>query len=461
MNGLYAAHHLDPLTNDVLVLEGPKDVAIALSHGFNAVGILSSSSKPSQEDIDLLSQYKRIYLIGDQDIQGKAAMDALQKRLPEEKVIRVWLHGFKDVGELYAEDPQSFKHRLNLKLRMARASRKYFDLDDLLTDAEITQKMEDTTPEIVERLIPANAITMFFGEEKSGKSLLVYYILKCIANGTKVFGVLSVIQRPVLYLDRENSVNDIAGMVEHFLRIGKEPVHCRNRVTGCPEVDDAALIQFCEKHKPVLVLDSLTRFLKTANPFHPKEMADLFDKMLDLCAAGATVSIIHHSTRADFEKYANSHQIGASVSRAFCVISEDRPQLHRVRLEAKLFRGAEPQNFYLIGFPVIDTQGMFGLVNPGEFETDADKVVAWVAKYHPNGCLRQAIKDKMRGLSAARKMAAVTAAIKERKLHRNKSGILTVLGGSRGSEPPDQNSERFPNPEPVGNLFPNSKVIVS
>jgi hypothetical protein len=264
---------------------------------------------------------------------------------------------------------------------------------------------------------------MFFAEEKSGKSLLLYYILKCIANGTKVFGVLPTVKRPVLYLDRENSRNDIAGMVEHFMRIGPEPVRVRTRATGCPDVDNPWLIQFCEKNKPVLVFDSLTKFLKTegnakgADPFHPKDMSELFDKLLDLTAAGATVVIIHHSTKADFEQYANSHQIGANVSRAFCVISKDRPSLNRVRLEAKLFRGAEPRSFDLIGFPVISAQGMFALADPSSFQTDADRVAEWVRKTHPEGCNRETVKKEMLGMRAKAKVAAVREAIKTKKLY--------------------------------------------
>jgi len=51
-------------------------------------------------------------------------------------------------------------------------------------------------------------------------------------------------------------------------------------------------------------------------------MSIFFDKLLNLCTVGATIILIHHSTRADVERYANSHQIGANVARAFAVVSE-------------------------------------------------------------------------------------------------------------------------------------------
>lgn len=109
--GLFAVAHLNPNVDEVLVLEGDKDVAIAMSHGFNATGILSAGSIVSDADIEVLAKYKRIYLIGDQDERGIAAMDRLAKHLPGEKVIRVRLP-VKDVGELFE------KHRLDFRMQL-------------------------------------------------------------------------------------------------------------------------------------------------------------------------------------------------------------------------------------------------------------------------------------------------------------------------------------------------------
>ncbi len=114
IGGLFATAHLNQ-NDEVLVLEGDKDVAIAMSHGFNATGILSASSSVSDADIALLAKYKRVYLIGDQDKAGIAAMDRLAKRLPGEKVIRVRLP-VKDIGELYQQHPSDFENRLTTLL---------------------------------------------------------------------------------------------------------------------------------------------------------------------------------------------------------------------------------------------------------------------------------------------------------------------------------------------------------
>ncbi len=443
IDGLYGADHLDGFSDEVLVLEGPEDAALAMSYGFNATAIIATGSKLSQRDITALKQFKRIFLIGDQDLPGKIAMDKLQGKLPAEQVIRVRLPGYKDIGDLWKADRTGFKDQLRQLLRFAQTCRENFDLDDLMTESEVRERQKDITPYVVDEIIPLSAITMFFGEEKSGKSLLVTYLLKCIANGNKAFGILPVSKRTVLYLDRENSSDEIAGMTEHFKDIGSQPIRYRTRTTGCPEPDDPALIRFCEKHHPVLVFDSLTKFLKGADPFHPGEMSDLFDKLLNLCAAGATVIIIHHATKGDGETYANSHQIGANVSRGFAVISEDRPKLHRLRLEPKLCRGAEPSSFNLIAFPVISEHGRFGLADG--VQTDVDLVVAWVSEHKPNGCTREDIKRGMKG-KTSRKVNAIRDALTAGRLTENE-GLLAV--------PSLGNAEKKIKPFPVAGTLGN------
>jgi len=111
IDGLFAVAHLDLFAEEVLVLEGDKDVAIAMSHGFNVTGILSADSRLSDADIALLAKYKRIYLIGDQDLAGVQAMNHLAIRLPEKQTIRVRLPA-KDVGELFQQYRSDFKSQL-------------------------------------------------------------------------------------------------------------------------------------------------------------------------------------------------------------------------------------------------------------------------------------------------------------------------------------------------------------
>jgi 5S rRNA maturation endonuclease (ribonuclease M5) len=123
IDGLFAALLLDATADEVLVFEGDKDVALALSHGFNATGILSAQSKLSEIDFIILTRYKRIYLIGDQDTAGMEAMDNLAKLLPADRTIRVSLPT-KDIGELYQQNPSEFKSRLTELLNVFQETTK-------------------------------------------------------------------------------------------------------------------------------------------------------------------------------------------------------------------------------------------------------------------------------------------------------------------------------------------------
>jgi AAA domain len=411
MSGLYGRP--DPTAKEILLVEGPPDVALAMSHGFNAVGIQAADTVPTNEDVKLLGQYPTVFLIGDNDAKGIPAMDRWQLALnavAPEAGIRVRL-GYKDIGDLYAADPARFRITLATILRHARASREYFDWSDLLDEDEILG-LQPPEPYVVENLIPAGAISMMFGEEKSGKSLLSRYIGKCVANGISVFGKYAAHQRPVLAFDLENNGADIKGFRDLFTRLGAEKIRYRTRKTGIPALDSRALLRLCERHRPLIILDSMTKFLAGADPFHPGEMSAFFDKLLTLCAAGATVLVIHHATRADAERYANSHQIGANVARSFLVVSEDRPRLQRVRFEGQLFRTGEPVTENLVAFPVITQTGHFGLADSSI--TDVDRLVEFV-RSRGGQCSAEDIKSR-KGIGRNRSTGILAQAIAEKRL---------------------------------------------
>jgi archaellum biogenesis ATPase FlaH len=420
-DGLYGRVLLDGSAADVFVFEGPVDCALAQTYRFNSVAINAAAAKLTDDDIKVLRHFKRIFLIGDQDPAGQKAMSALQQRLPAEQVIRVRMTSYKDVGELWKAAPTAFPARLLRTVRFAQGSREHLHLEDLLDEDEISET-EDVEKYAVETLIPCYAISMFFGEEKSGKSLLSRYIGKCVANELKVFGKYATRKMPVLCLDLESSLKDIRDYTKHFAVLGLAKIRYRTRHTGVPPLDSPALLRFCEVEHPLIILDSLTKFLNGADPFHPGEMSTFFDKLLNLCAAGATIFLIHHATRADVERYANSHQIGANVARAFAVVSQDRPHLNRVRLEGQLFRGAEPVTENLIGFPVISESGMFGLSDDKDpYGPEIEKLVEFVKSQPGQACFKKDIKER-KGKRAERNLQLLDLAIKQ--------GVL-VIGKDR------------------------------
>lgn len=330
-DGLYGVQHLDPIANYVLVVEGPEDHALAMTWKYNTVSLPSASSKVSNKDIAVLRRYRTIYLLGDQDLPGKKAMDSLQEKLTVagsgNQIVRPRLPGgHKDISELWAAKPEMFGKTLYKLLRVARATRNTYDPDDLFSEGDIGLLSDGGDDCIVEKLIVSQAINGVWGEEKSGKSLLIRYVCKCIVNGVPVFGKFRVMKRrPVWYFDLENPVSEIEKSSALFRRVGPGQINYRTRANGRVLLNDPNLIAMCEKYRPVLVFDSLTKlFEDNADFFGPGETSTLMNKLLDLCAAGATVIFIHHTTRDEAERYANSHQIGANVSRGYAVISRGK-----------------------------------------------------------------------------------------------------------------------------------------
>jgi hypothetical protein len=149
-----------------------------------------------------------------------------------------------------------------------------------------------------------------------------------------------------------------------------------------------------------------------------------FDKLLNLCAAGATVVLTHHSTRADAERYADSHQIGAAVARAYAVLSLDRPQLKRVRLECKLARGAEPVSENLIAFPLIAQTGHFGLATTVD-DADLDRILGFILAQEKKGakCLRADVKKGIR-MKAERVVELIDIGLRQKLLIEDSQRFL-------------------------------------
>jgi hypothetical protein len=384
IDGLFAAALLDPLSKEVVILEGDKDIAIALSHGFNATGILSAQSKLSKEDIALLAQYKRVFLIGDQDIHGIEAMDRIEKQLSPEKVVRVRLQ-VNDIGALYEENPADFKNQLRAALRHAAVTRKVFDWDDLLVEDEIVNQQGTSLKYAVDQIIPLRRVTMIFGQEKSMKSLLVLYIGKCVANGVRFLDTYGTTKMPVLYLDAEHGV--VGEYLSWMQNLGDDPIHFRTLETGIPALDDPSLLKICETMKPLIVVDSLHKFNTSGgSSWASFNMEPIMAKLQRLTTLGATVIIIHHAVRDNAARYADSFAIGANVDFMYAVVA-DPPQPNGVRkltMIGKPSRGAMPPTLKLIAFPHMKELGKFAL-DGDPVKTDKELVYDFIgANPHSN-----------------------------------------------------------------------------
>jgi archaellum biogenesis ATPase FlaH len=441
-DGLYGVDHIDFSCSEICIVEGPTDCGLLLSNkiNINVVAIHSASAKITPSDIELLSKFRRVFLLGDQDPAGQKAMDQIQAQLPPNKTVRPRLPGYKDVGELFDVRPVGFRTAITNILVLARATAENFEFDDLLTETEIKSMGSDVSRFLVEGLIPTNGITMLYAQEKSGKSMLAFYIGKCVANGVKVFGECAVTKAPAIYIDMENNTFDQQNFIDLFERVGPAKVRYLTRETGRPLLDGDALVEICRKHKPLLIIDSLTKFLGTADGFDPKDMSQIMDKLLNLCANGATIILIHHSIKKNKGQYALSYTVGADVSRSYNIISKNRPRLARVLMKADSCRGAEPQSVELEAFPAISELAMFRVV-AGQTATKDDgtnlinKIVDFVASQPGRKCKRGDVMRAFR-INRLHVVRCIDSAVEQVFLFEKPEGNAKML--SVPEVPPDR-----------------------
>lgn len=411
---------------DVFVTESELDAAMLFSHGFEAVSVDSAGHKKlTQADADLLRSVPRVLLAGDADKAGEECVAALKKEVGAQRCLRVTPSGFKDFGELFADTPRGFAEQVRRLVRHAETTRPDFTFDDLLTEDEL---MEDQGIEIkyaVDLLVPLRRITMLFGAEKSCKSLLSFYYAKCVVNGEKVFGRYSTVKMPAIYLDAENGI--LGTYVGWMKNVGSDMVRLRTLATGIPALEDPYLLEICKKQRPLLIVDSLHKFMPKdgkTNSWRSDDMEPVLQKLRDLCTAGATVILIHHATKADKEQYRDSSAIGAGVDFLFALVGEEQQGVtKRVKLIGLPSRGAQPPKLSLVAFPNLIEQGCF-LLEDAPPKTDMDVVLDYVAAQ--NGTTARGIADGVKGMSRERKIEATKRCLDEGKLTKDDRGILRV-----------------------------------
>jgi len=173
---------------------------------------------------------------------------------------------------------------------------------------------------IVGDLIPEGAITMLTGDSGHGKTIFATALAGAIAAGGQFLG-REVVQRKVLYLDRENPLSLVK---QHLfdLHIERTPdliiwgCWCEHPADG-PAA--ASLHEFARAEKPVMIFDSLIAF-HTGNEQDASETRKYLQLYRDLAAAGATVILLHHTGKSENAKqYRGSSDIKASVDMAWLI----------------------------------------------------------------------------------------------------------------------------------------------
>ncbi len=147
--------------------------------------------------------------------------------------------------------------------------------------------------------------TCFIGANPGdGKTLIALAMAKAISSGTPLFNVenFSVKEaRPVIYLIPESRDRAFRKRCESFrITTDKMKFMARTISSGAPlELGDPYLLEAVRQLKPVVFLDTASRFMKSNDENNAAQNRMLVNDVTSLLAAGAVcVVILHHATKA-------------------------------------------------------------------------------------------------------------------------------------------------------------------
>ena len=218
-----------------------------------------------------------------------------------------------------------------------------------LADIPSLRELDDTEIKwLVSGLIPRNSLVMVTAPPAGYKTWLALAIAGAVSTGAD-FLDRKTVQTPVLYLDRENP----AAVIRQRLEILKLDDSSRLKIWGRwvpdspPLLGDPRLVEIAQKHKPLIVVDSLVRF-HSAEENNATTMGRISEHLKRLVDAGATVLLLHHQGKNPTVLYRGSSDILAGVDAAFHIEKQKDEKVGIfLRLESYKDRYAEESNLVL------------------------------------------------------------------------------------------------------------------
>lgn len=181
-------------------------------------------------------------------------------------------------------------------------------------------RLEQNTEWLIDGIIRLGSITLLSGESGGGKTWLAYAIAGAVARGW-AFADLKVQQRPTLYLDGENplcvakqrlfdlGIPETNGLQVWGRWVGDPP----------PGPDSAIIREFVQRHRPLLIWDSLIDF----HDGDEQSASETRKFMKQFRATGTSRRDCSHSAphrqNPTSQDYRGSSDIKAAVDMAYCL----------------------------------------------------------------------------------------------------------------------------------------------
>jgi RecA-family ATPase/DNA-binding transcriptional ArsR family regulator len=304
----------------IFLCEGESDTQTLWHHGFPALGIPGASTyKP--EWTDYVRRFRKIYLVPDTDQAGetftKKTIQGLREAGYLNEVFIVHLpNGVKDVNELHKKEPG---HRFDSiftklikkaeKVESIRVSLPFIKLADMPKPSSIQYVVED--------ILPADYITLWFGDGGQGKSYLAL-ALACSIAADRRFLNRETVAGLVVYIDFELNQTEQARRAYKVARgfgLTRPPDNLYYLAPGIQDGVTNSLEKLIEKLKQaitslkpaLIIIDSLGAALE-GDPESARDVCRLFQQLRKL---GTVLVIDHQSKLLSGDKYKEKTAFGS------------------------------------------------------------------------------------------------------------------------------------------------------
>jgi RecA-family ATPase len=197
-------------------------------------------------------------------------------------------------------------------LNQQRWTQQYvLNMDQLLASASKEQDF------LIDRAVPAKAITMLVGQPGCKKSWLAYQMALSISRGDDWLN-RSVKKGSALLLNYDNPTSELG---RRLLRLGCGPADRINAHTAIDALeqlrfptDQEKLEAIVDHLRPTLIVVDSLRQAHSANESDSQEMAAVMACFKRFTALGATVVVLHHTRKLPANAESAEDQMGALMA---------------------------------------------------------------------------------------------------------------------------------------------------
>ena len=194
--------------------------------------------------------------------------------------------------------------------------------------AELLAREYNEPEWLIDRLIPADGVTVMGGAPAVFKTWTYLHIAVAIATGQKLFDQFQTVQGGVLIVDEDNGYREMQKRLKMIGAPADLPIYFLSH-TGFklnPANNLGLLTSIKERGIRLIILDPLVR-VHDGEENDSKSMSAVYTSLLDFIKAGVTVLCVHHNRKpgANHGNAANELRGSSDIlASAFCHLALER-----------------------------------------------------------------------------------------------------------------------------------------